>query len=361
MRKGLTQVREQIVRFLRWWGAELAAALQDGLSSVAPRWRRPLTVRIAPDLVVITDCAADHNTIALEFERTPNNGPLPAVLPEIESGSIQGGRRVTVLLSGHYAFVNRLSLPLAAKPHLASAVALRLPKLLPMDPATLLSDYTVTKTDLDRARLDVDVAALRRSDVEPFLAVIRGWGLRIARLQLESPSGQRPRFQFATGTGEGRLAKISRWDRMLLGAAACLGLACATTAVIQAYRADRALAEAQARTTTGATTALAARLQLDARLAPLQSLSEIERSERTAAILSELSLLIPLDTWLTTFEIKGTQIRLVGLSPDPSGLVKRLASANQLTDVELRSSISLGIGTGRDRFEMNATVAPPKP
>jgi general secretion pathway protein L len=361
MRQGLTRAREQIATFLRWWWSELAAALQDGLSSVAPRWRRPLTVRIAPDRVVVTDSAADSNTIAIEFERVPNNAPLPTVLPDIVGRSIEAGRRVTVLISAHYGFVNRLSLPLAAKPHLASAVALQLPKLLPMDPAALLSDYRVTRTDVDRARLDIEVAALRRSDVEPLLVVIRGWGLRIADLQLEPTPREQTRFQFATGTGDGRLASISRRDRMLLGAAVCLGLACAATAVAQGYRADRALAQAQERTTTEASAALAARLQLNARLAPLQSLSEIERSERTAAILSELSLLIPLDTWLTTFELKGRQIRLVGLSPDTSGLVKRLASANQLADVELRSSMSAGIGTGKDRFEVSATVASPKP
>lgn len=361
MRQGLTRAQEQIALFLQWWWSEFAAVLQDGLSLIAPRWRRPLTVRIAPDRVVITDCAADSNAIAIEFERIPSNAPLPTVLADIVGGSIEAGRRVAVLMSKHYGFVNRLNLPLAAKPHVASAVTLQLPKLMPMNPATLLSSYTIARTDVDLARMDIEVAALKRSDVEPLLVVIRGWGLRIASLQLEPTPGGQTRFDFTTGTKDGRSASISRRDRMLLGAAACLGLACAATAVTQGYRADSALAQAQEHITTEATAALAARVQLNARLAPLQSLSEIEGSERTAAILSELSLLVPTDTWLTTFELKGRQIRLVGLSPDTSGLVKRLASARRFVDVELQSSMSAGIGTGKDRFEVSATVAPPKP
>jgi general secretion pathway protein L len=75
-----------------------------------------------------------------------------------------------------------------------------------------------------------------------------------------------------------------------------------------------------------------------------------------AEILADVTARVPQDTWLTTFELKGRTLRLVGLSPDAATVVKLLTDSSQLTGVELRSSTSAGPGTGKDRFEITAEV-----
>ncbi len=59
---------------------------------------------------------------------------------------------------------------------------------------------------------------------------------------------------------------------------------------------------------------------------------------------------------VTTLELKDRHIGIVGISPNSGNVVKLMSSSQLLNDVELRSSMSLGIGTGLDRFEITAEL-----
>lgn len=360
MKSPLETVVARAAWSFRWWVSELESILQDLLELIAPTWSRPLTLLVAPHRILISDGAATSLNSIIEIERTPEGAALPEKLPELNALSLDRGRRVRVLLARDYAFVNRLRLPLVAVPHLKSAVSLQLPKLMPLDAAQLLTDFEITKTDSDKSKIDIDVAALKRSDIEPLLTRIRSWGFRVASVHLDA-ANTRSRFHFSSADPATRQSTLTRTDRGLIGTAICLGLLCVAVATIQSYRADHALVRAQELTRAPASTALARRLELTNRLEPLKALSKLEGSITVAALLSELSTLIPHDTWLTTLEVKGRQVRMVGLSSDSAGLVKVLTGSSLLTDVELRSSMSAGIGTGKDRFEISATEQESRP
>jgi hypothetical protein len=345
----------QGTRLFRWWVSELESIAQDLLTLIAPTWSRPLTMQVAPHRLLISGGAAAPPHLMVELERSPPNSILPETLPELNTSSLDRGRRVRVLLAHDYAFVNHLRLPLAAGPHLKSAVSLQIPKLMPLDAAQLMTDFEIVRADPDKSGIDVEVASVKRSEVEPLLAHIRSWGFRVASVHLGT-ANLTSRFHFSIASSASRLSKITRTDRALIGTALCVGLACAAVAVIQSYRADHALVRAQNLTRAPASALLARRLEVTSRLEPLKALSKLENSNQVGALLGELSTLIPHDTWLTTLDIKGRQLRMVGLSPDSAGLVRLLAGSSLLTEVELRSSMSAGIGTGKDRFEISATA-----
>jgi hypothetical protein len=166
---------------------------------------------------------------------------------------------------------------------------------------------------------------------------------------------QAPQFRFSVAAKSPRL-RLTRLDRRLVAVAAGLGLACATLAAAESYRAAAALEQAQLATHGGASSALAARQMLESRLAPFRKLTQIEAAPNLSAVLAELGTLVPKDAWITTLEFKPGHLRLVGVSPDPAALVTRLTASDIWTDIELRSSLSAGIGTGQDRFEITATT-----
>jgi general secretion pathway protein L len=361
VRQRLLAAAEGVWRFLRWWSAELIACAQDGIAWVAPQWRRALTIYVDANRLAIIDGDSIEQTPIMEFPRQHLRSELPDTLPDPVPAALERGRRVRVVIAAQHAFIRRLRLPLAALPHLKTAVSLQLPKLLPVDARLLFTDFEVAAADPRKGIVDVDLAALKRADVEPISRAIQAWGLRFTSLHLADGMDAAPRFRF-TGLGaSGGASAFGRVDRWLVGAAATLGLACAAVAAAQSYRAERALDQAQGETRGAASVALGRRQSLLARIEPLKALSQLENAPSAAAILAEITALVPPDSWVTTFELKQRTLRLVGVSPDAAALVRRLTSCALLTDVELRSSMSVGIGTGRDRFEISAQAKSASP
>jgi Tfp pilus assembly protein PilN len=326
------------------------------MALVAPRWRRPLSVFVDAQRLLIFDGPTTTGDPLVSRERPNLRAPLPATLPEPMLAALERGRRVRILVATDCAFTRRLSLPLAALPHLRSAVSLQLPKLLPLGPQLLVTDVAVVATDIDRKRFEVELAALKRADLELVIAALATWGLRVGSVHLADGPGSPSRFRFATQPEQRYRRNWRRADRWLTATAAGLACTCVALAATESYRADTSLAVAEAATSDAARSALSERQLLLARLEPLQALAQHENTPSAAAVLSEVSALIPTDSWITTFEIKQRSLRLVGVSPDAADLVKRLAASHLLNDVELRSALSAGIGTGKDRFEITAAI-----
>lgn len=354
MRGKLLAGVELFVRFFRWWGTELGSAVHDLLAIIAPRWRRAVTVYIDAKQLIIVGGDSTCTPPLVEIARSHLQSELPADLPEEVSSMLEKGRRVRLVLAAEHAFVRQLRLPMAALPHLKSAVSLQLSKLLPIEPALLLTDFVIAASDPQALTLDIDLASVRRSDVERITKRIQGWGLQIASIQLADTLEASPRFRFESKNALSSVATVGRVDRVLMGTAAALGLACSAVAITQSYRAERALDYAADQAHQAAGPALGRRQHLLARMEPLAELSRQENSAIAGALLTEITALVPRDSWLTTFELKEHHVRLVGITPDSAALVTRLASSAMLTEVELRTSMSAGIGTGKDRFEIAA-------
>jgi hypothetical protein len=358
MKQRLRDASGRIGQFLRWWSAELSFCAQDAIAFVAPQWRRPLTVFVTGDRLVITDRDLAIGKPIVDIARECFRSSLPENLPSPLPAALEQGRRARVVIGAQHAFIRRLRLPLAALPHLKTAIALQLPKLLPVGAQHLMTDFEVVSADTGARIVEIHLAALKRADVEPILRSVQAWGLRIASLHLADSMDAPARFRFASLSANANPSAIRRVDRWLFGTAAGLGFGCMALAATESYRAEHALDQAQQQTNRAASTALGDRQFLLARLGPLQALAQIEKTPSIAAVLTDLTTLVPADSWVTTFELKHQSLRLVGVSPDSAALVMRLASSHLLNDVQLRSSMSAGVGTGKDRFEIAAEVKP---
>jgi general secretion pathway protein L len=348
-------------RFLRWWYAELRSCASDLPGLLLPRWRRALILHVDARKILWIDRRPGVSDQLHEIARPHWKAALPDALPESILGAFEPGRRAVLQVAANQAFICRLRLPLAALPHLKTAISLHLGRMMPLDPALLLVDFAITGADPKTGTLNVDLAALKRADVEPMVSRIRGWGFRISAIQLSDGPESLPRFRFIDIEKHHGVGAMGRTNRILVGTAATLGLACVGVTATETYRAQQALDLAAERTTATASVALARRQQLLTQLEPLAALSRLESDPTAAALLTDITALVPLDTWLTTLEFKDHHLHMVGLSPDSAALVKQLSNSSLLTDVELRSSMSAGIGTRKDRFEITAEAkgAPP--
>jgi hypothetical protein len=230
-----------------------------------------------------------------------------------------------------------------------------------LTPERLLTDFRVIGRDADEGILRVEVGALKRGDVDIHRQRLQALGFNVVAILLQDAAGDAASFKFSTGKRTLVRAGYHRNERLLVTAAALLGFSTLATAGIQSYRSQQVLAQVMQSTRSSASDALAHRQELLERLEPLTALNETERARSSSSLLLEATLLLPENSWLTTFERKEREIRIVGLSPDSAGIVRRLASSALMRDVTLRSSISAGIGTGLDRFEITAELQPVSP
>jgi hypothetical protein len=355
MKRAATTALRAAFEFMNWWVQELTAAADDLRSHLSPRWRRSLTVYVSRSRLQVLEGDARTDAPILDLVRTAQ-GSEAAPSASKDQALLAGGRRVRLVLDPEFAFVQRLRMPLAVLPHLASAIELQMPKLFPVNAALLRSDFEIVAIDSPRASVEVDLASIKRSDIEPVESSIEQWGLQIASVHLGCVSEPRVRFTFGrSDTRVNRLA-ITRADTRLAASAAALAVCAVAVFSVQAVRAHRYLDRALAQTSTEAAAVLQQRQALISRLDTLSLVSQLERTTTAAAVLGDVTTHLDRDSWLTTFELKGRDLHLVGLSSEPATTVKQLATSPLLTDVELRSSTSAGSNSGKDRFEITAQV-----
>jgi general secretion pathway protein L len=338
--------------FLQWWVAETQSSIHDLAATIAPAWSRSILVFVEDQRLRVYDDMVQLGAPLIDIVCDRLGAKLPeSVTSELLTLSERGGR-ARLVLCANKAFIRQLRLPAAALPHLKSAILLQLPKLLPIDSSQLLIAFTLVSSDAKSGV--VDLAAVKRSDIDPVFRMLTTSGFRMTKTQLGEAPDATPRFRFHRTDTVGQESTFKRGDRMLIAAAALLGLACTAVAATESYRAERALATAKAQIRVASSAALERRQLLLSKLEPLIAVSQIEKNPTLASLLSELTDRIPQDTWVTMLELKDRRLRIVGISSDSATLVKQLSSSALLNDVELLSSMSAGMGTGKDRFEIAA-------
>jgi hypothetical protein len=348
-------------QFLQWWAAEVHSCVHDLLLLFAPQRRRILNAYWDGTRLAFVDEGSQEPQMIAEIPAVDGTGRLPESLPTALAVVREQNRRVRLYISSKMAYVRQFRLPYAALPHLEAAVALQLPKLLPVEATELLVDFEVTVSDLSQKMASIDLAALKKVQWMAVRKTLKQWGLQIVSTHLGNLPERKHRFRFGRDAAHGYRFQLDRRDKVLAGAAAALGFACVSVAATESYRGQVSLEHAKTEIGIPAGAALGQRQELLGRLEPLKALSQLEAAPSTAALLADLTMLVPQNTWLTTMELKDSRIRIVGLSPNAANVVKLMSSSTVLNDVVLRSSMSLGIGTGLDRFELTAELKASSP
>lgn len=343
-------------RFLEWWLLELRSALEDLRSRLAPRWRPSVTVFVSRSGLQLVDGDPRSSVPVLDLPRSESGYEPPPPLSAEQQTTFTPGRRTCLVFDADLAFTRPLRMPLAALAHLDSALDLQTPKLLPMDRSLLRTDFEVVAVDQLKAAVDIELAALKRGDIETVERVINQLGLQLGEIHLGRPEDPRFRFKFGTSRAPVTRFAVSRVNGFWAAGALMLAFCAVAIFAIEAVRAQQSLTQALAETGAAASAALEERQALIARLETLSIVAQVERTPTAAAVLTEVTKRLNRGVWLTVFELRGRELRLVGLSAEPATTVKELAESTLITGVELRSSMSANENVGKDRFEITAQV-----
>ncbi|MCC6194309.1 MAG: pilus assembly protein PilM [Burkholderiales bacterium] len=301
--------RSGLAGFWAWWmrelGPQLPAAARTALARRRTRpvlvfagdhatlWRPvieggDISMRSAATLALAGDAAADGRAALL----SPGEAATP---------------RVVVSLAPQDVLRKKVVLPAAVEENLVQALAYDLDRHTPFKPEELYFDAVVVDRDPARGTITVDLAAARRSAVDPALRQVAAWGGEVVAIVPDPPAtSARSRLNLLPVQWRSTRALWRRWQFwvpvILLAVLAAAAIAIPLWqkreyAIELAQQADQARARAAVSETL--------RAELNARVGDYNYALERKYAfPGMLAVVDTVSKVLPDDTWLTQLEMK---------------------------------------------------------
>lgn len=338
---------EAFRRFWGWWSGELLAAIPARLRTLLNPPRTQIEIAIDKGEAVVT---RSRNGLSKEIGRYGTD--MPQADGRVDLATLADGTVTIARFSQERVLRKRLSLPYASQRTLRALLKYEVARHSPLDLEAVRWTFKITAQDRARNRSDVELQIVKHDTVETALRVCQAIGLTPHRIEFGAPGSAAASFD---------VAKVFRprtiWRRH--GIALLSALVAALVALNLAH--DYTLRTAQAR-------ALAADVK---RLKPeteaVRSLREqiaaIESGMRATATrkrgatlqtLSEITKLLPDDTWVFDFQAGKDSVTLRGFSAQAAGLIGLLDKSTLLRDAQFQAPLTKAGQEGKDRFDLSA-------
>ncbi len=346
-----------IIRFFRWWRAELWGLLPAKFKEWANTEKAAAVVSFsetATRISIPNETSEDSDTHEWNLQI-----PFPAVLNSTEFLQIAESKLagpISIDFQSPLYIQRPLKLPSAARDNLNSIVNLQLDKLLPTNPSALYVDCACENSSESADQLDVAVGMLRKDFSHRAVESIeigRGKVLKVTGsdgstkrlfsfLSLkEQMEGQKRRALVALGGfGVVALALLAFGYNMSLNSASSnLAQKIAQTAE-QAREAESLRADL---------------LELQETKAILQASKSVHRPE---SVLSELSKLLPDNAWIFDYSQTADRLVITGWAPDTNAVVKLLVESASFENVTSSANvINDSAGKTKERFTITLDLA----
>ncbi len=339
-------------RLLRQW--------REGLAGCLPAWlRRRLDPALSP---LVLEPGADGVTHL--YRRAGDERRAVGDISRTDPGAVQRLRSlhkdprqpVILRLPEGWVLRRRVTLPAAARENLRQVIGFEMDRLTPFTVDQVFYEYRPVTAPADPGQLTVELAVVPRERVEPWLALLREAGLRVSLIEAE---GLWPEANLLPPEARSR---ISGRDLMTRAVLLLLLLVLLVTALgIPLWqRASRvaALEEEVAVARRQADVVLRLRERLDKRQESLDYvLSRRRESLPVVTVLKRVTELLPDDTWLQQFDLRGNELSLRGMSDQATALIRRLEESPAFFSVGFRSPV---VQAGeKERFYLSAKVVSP--
>lgn len=346
--------------FLDWWFGELSALLRQLLPGTSrPALERQVLVKISGSLVIFSRVV--HGKAAevgrLDMASLEATGQKYAFQSELNRVAPQKSE-IALYLAQEQVLCKKLSLPLAAEENLRQVIAFEMDRHTPFNPGQVYFDYRIVQRD---KQLDIALAVAPRDTINEPLRQLAAWGAQTVAVRVAGDAENDTPWNLLPG----ELRQNSRGARLpRLNSALAVGLAallCAALAlpVWQKRETVLALHPQVSKAHEQAEAAENLRRQLEALLAEYNYLLDKKReSPPVVAVLEDVTRLLPDDTWVQQFDLKGKEMRIHGETASSSKLAGLFEQAKTLHDASFRAPLTKGQGANSERFQLAAETRP---
>jgi general secretion pathway protein L len=315
-----------IREFFLWWSGQMADLL--------PRWLRRGALTTA-DAMVITPIGAHFRgnvAVAVGLRRHGKETPagrLDLAAPGLAQLPRAPGGTTVLRLGAADVLAKTMILPLAAGQELRQVLTFEMDRETPFKPDEIYWNHRLETADRQQDRLSVRLMLVPKARLAPLLEALDRVGIRPSRAEIADGRDAGSCLPFA-GDGSRQHATSSR---LTLAAALCCATLALAAVVIPLLRQEFVLASFDRDIAIGRAAAAEAdslRQEVD-RLSGSADFVERERDKTgpPLAVLAAATDVMPDDTYLTEFELRGHKVTLTGQSATASRLIGALSAAGE--------------------------------
>ncbi|HEY1326614.1 MAG TPA: PilN domain-containing protein [Casimicrobiaceae bacterium] len=362
-----------VAGFWDWWLDQLASLVPAGPRAAWQRRRMRPVLAFDGARATLWRPVARNGTLAMEEHAAfPLDGDPAEVA---NAGRLALGTQgadsavaVTLALPPRTVLRKQLALPIAVEENLRQVLGYDLDRHTPFKSDELYFDARTVGRDATRGMLSVDLAAARRSQVDPLLRHAESWGAAVAAISADPPalSSSSSLNLLPPEMRNGR-APWRRWQFWLPIVLLALFAIAATVLPLWQKR-EQAIAllhDAEAARAQAAVSE-ALRADLDRQVADYNFALERKFAfAPTVQVLEEVTHILPDDTWLTQLEVRSSrtkdtqrELNLRGESANAGRLVSLLEDSKLFTQAAPRSpTTKIQPGPG-EIFDVGAQLKP---
>jgi general secretion pathway protein L len=307
--------RSGLAGFWAWWMHELDALMPPAARSAITRRRMRPVLSFAGDQATLWRPVLEQGqpvmrvagTIPLAADAAAGAAEGRAALAAITPPAATGAARVVISVSPQDVLRKKITLPVAVEETLAQTLAYDLDRHTPFKPEELYFDAKVVDRQPARNTITVDLAAVKRSVVDPALKHVAAWGGEVAAVVPEPPAtaalSRLNLLPLESRTSSVLWRRWQFWVPVLLLVAMTLAAVVIPLWQKREFVLQLAVQADQARGRAAVSEAL--RNELNARVGDYNFALERKYAFPGALqVIDTVSKVLPDDTWLTQFELK---------------------------------------------------------
>jgi general secretion pathway protein L len=346
-----------VAGFFRWWVQELRQAMPNS-------WQERLEHALRRAVFVTADgqlrVGSDENRRIRFLDDFPltQDATLQRQQVEelLEEADLSESARY-LLLDSSRVLRKAVRLPLAAEPNLMQVLGFEMDRQTPFSAADVYFDYQMVSRDADAAQLEVELFVVPRAEADHAVQAITGRGLSLAGVDVRDgdetmglnllppekrvrPANSRGRMNLAMAAAAVLLLSLVMWQSLALREHQVAELEAAIADVQGEARAVMKIRD-QIEDTSEAAGFLATR-----------------RAEKplSIALISDLTEILPDDTYLDRLAIGKSSVQLQGKSSNAQQLIELVNQSSLMRDASFRGSTRLDTRSGLEIFEVNAVL-----
>lgn len=347
-------------RFLDWWLGELSAMVPRALSGATRTMlERRALVAISGSHVTFSRVAAGKvaETGRLDMASLDAAGQKPAFQSELNKIARQKAE-VILCLPPEQVLCKKLTLPLAVEENLRQVIVFEMDRHTPFKAEQVYFDYKLVRRD---TQLEVLLAVAPRAMIDEPLRQLAAWGAQVSAVLVAGDvTDDVPWNLLPAGWRQaGGDARQLRLDMALASGAMVLFCAALALPVWQKRETVLALHPLLDKAHQQAVVAEDLRRRFELLMAEYNYLLDKKReSPPVVAVLDDVTRVLPDDTWVQQFDLKGKEMLIQGETASSSKLAGLFEQAKTLHGASFRSPLTKGQGANSERFQLAAETRP---
>lgn len=359
----VAELGDGLLRFPRWWFAELAGLVPGRLRRALRERNRWVVFDLSRGELTVSRVTGDKTRevgrVDLSLAPAARRSAVAKLARRLD---LRNATLVLRLAEGE-ALRKRVELPLAAEENLRQVVSFEMDRQTPFKPTEVYFDCRVVERDAERQRLGVEMVVVPRAVVDGALGTLGEWGLAPEVVDLADGEGRAPGELNLLPPGEAPAQRRAGGALNFLLAGVALGLMGAV--VYLALERQAAVAEAMkervalARVDAEAVGAL--RQEIELLVEDGRFLRDRKRDGALMGVtLNEITRVLPDHTWVYQLRLNGGEMQVWGYSSAASEIVSLIDASPAFAEVKFRSPVTRDARLGLERFNLSATMAAPK-